>query len=34
VRAHSRGAEVLPKPYTASDLRAAVLAMLGATATT
>jgi DNA-binding response OmpR family regulator len=30
VRAHSRGAEVLPKPYAASDLRAAVLAMLGA----
>jgi DNA-binding response OmpR family regulator len=29
VRAHSRGAEVLPKPYAASDLRAAVLAMLG-----
>lgn len=28
VRAHSRGAEVLPKPYAASDLRAAVLAML------
>lgn len=30
VRAHSRGAEVLPKPYAASDLRTAVLAMLGA----
>ncbi len=28
VRAHSRGAEVLPKPYSASDLRTAVLAML------
>ena len=34
VRAHSRGAEVLPKPYSASDLRAAVLAMLGAEVTT
>jgi DNA-binding response OmpR family regulator len=33
VRAHSRGAEVLPKPYAASDLRAAVLAMLGAEVT-
>ncbi len=32
VRAHSRGAEVLPKPYTASDLRTAVLAMIGADA--
>ena len=32
VKAHSRGAEVLPKPYTASDLRAAVMAMLGAEA--
>jgi len=32
LRAHSRGAEVLPKPYTASDLRVAVLAMLGADA--
>ncbi|GMQ86707.1 MAG: hypothetical protein BMS9Abin07_2298 [Acidimicrobiia bacterium] len=32
VRAHSRGAEVLPKPYAASDLRAAVIAMLGADA--
>ena len=30
VRAHSRGAEVLPKPYSASDLRTAVLAMLSA----
>ena len=30
VRAHSRGAEVLPKPYSASDLRAAVGAMLSA----
>jgi two-component system, OmpR family, KDP operon response regulator KdpE len=30
LRAHSRGAEVLPKPYAASDLRAAVLAMMGA----
>ena len=30
VRAHSRGAEVLPKPYTASDLRTSVLAMLEA----
>jgi len=30
VRAHSRGAEVLPKPYSASDLRAAVVAMLNA----
>lgn len=30
VRAHSRGAEVLPKPYAASDLRSAVLAMLDA----
>lgn len=30
VRAHSRGAEVLPKPYAASDLRTAVLAMLDA----
>ena len=29
IRAHSRGAEVLPKPYAASDLRAAVVAMLG-----
>jgi len=29
VRAHSRGAEVLPKPYAASDLRTAVLAMVG-----
>ena len=28
VRAHSRGAEVLPKPYSASDLRAAVVGML------
>ncbi len=34
VRAHSRGAEVLPKPYAASDLRSAVLAMLGAEAPT
>jgi DNA-binding response OmpR family regulator len=33
VRAHSRGAEVLPKPYAASDLRTAVLAMLGAEVT-
>ena len=32
VRAHSRGAEVLPKPYAASDLRTAVMAMLGAVA--
>ncbi len=32
VRAHSRGAEVLPKPYAASDLRTAVIAMLGAEA--
>ncbi len=30
IRAHSRGAEVLPKPYAASDLRTAVLAMMGA----
>ena len=29
IRAHSRGAEVLPKPYAASDLRAAIGAMLG-----
>ena len=29
LRAHSRGAEVLPKPYAASDLRTAVLAMVG-----
>lgn len=29
IRAHSRGAEVLPKPYAASDLRAAIVAMLG-----
>jgi hypothetical protein len=29
IRAHSRGAEVLPKPYAASDLRAAVVAMMG-----
>ena len=34
VRAHSRGAEVLPKPYAASDLRAAVVAMLGVEAPT
>ncbi len=34
LRAHSRGAEVLPKPYAASDLRSAVLAMLGAEAPT
>ncbi|MFB3049293.1 MAG: PleD family two-component system response regulator, partial [Acidimicrobiia bacterium] len=29
IRAHSRGAEVLPKPYAASDLRAAIGAMMG-----
>lgn len=33
IRAHSRGAEVLPKPYAASDLRTAVLAMLAAEVT-